>query len=65
MVIGHVLIIVILRSNPFSFNLVCIATIMMFAGLAAANFVAFVLSTKPFFPPADECQTDDGGKKKQ
>ena len=32
--------------------------IMMFAVLAAANFVAFLLSKKPFFPSVDDCTTD-------
>jgi hypothetical protein len=37
--------------------------IIMFAGLAAANSVAFLLSNKPFFPSPGDC--DKGQDKKQ
>ena len=30
--------------------------ILIFAGLAAANFVAFALSQKPFFPSPEDCE---------
>ena len=32
--------------------------IAMFAVLAASNFVAFLLSSKPLFPSADECKSN-------